>query len=244
MTDRPILFSGPMVRALLDGRKTQTRRLVDNVPPQPDINCHPQKRQLFASPYLDSYCSERKTSINPRGMSVEWCWWQVDDRQCLPVFKVKAKPGDRLWVREAFRGSKGYDNHPPKTWSHWPVHYEADGSPDPRDEMEENGKLRPGIHMPRWASRLTLSVKDVRIERLQDISEADARAEGCPVSWDGKPYAPPPPEVDGWQGYGRASFCLLWSKINGPGSWEANPWVAAYTFTVAKGNIDQIARAA
>lgn len=238
MTDRPILFSGPMVRALLAGRKTQTRRLVDDVPPQPDINCHPEKRQLFAAPYLDAYCSERKTSSNPRGMSVNWCWWQVDDRQCLPTFKVMAKPWDRLWVREAFRGSKGYDNHPPATWSHWPVHYEADGSPDPRDEMEENGKLRPGIHMPRWASRLTLAVVDVRVERLQDISEADAIAEGWPhvdTGGVGVPLRDAYPI--GWYGH-------LWNDINGAGAWEKNPWIVAYTFTVHRQNIDAMSKEA
>ena len=146
--------------------------------------------------------------------------------------------GDRLWVREAFRGSKDYDAYPPREWSHWPVHYEADGAPDPRDEVGENGKLRSPIHMPRWASRLTLTVTDVRVERLQEISEADAQAEGFPISWDGKPYDPPSPQEDSWQGYGRSSMSLYWNSLHGPDAWDANPWICALTFTVSRGNID------
>ncbi|RVL05138.1 hypothetical protein CN151_10875 [Sinorhizobium meliloti] len=198
MTDRPILFSAPMVRALLDDRKTQTRRTLK---PQPDNILEGQiPRQL------------------------------------------RIAIGDRLWVRESFRGSKGYDAYPPSTWSHWPVHYEADCAPDPRDELEMNGRLRPGIHMPRWASRLALIVTDVRVERLQDISEADAMAEGIEQ------------DSDGWRDYlmphtqccGNAidSYGTLWDHINGAGAWEANPWVAAYSFRVIKQNIDQIEKVA
>ncbi|MCS0459489.1 hypothetical protein [Rhizobium favelukesii] len=239
MTDRPILFSGPMVRALLDGRKTQTRRLVADVPPQPDINCHPEKRQLSAAPYLDAYCSERKTSNNPRGMSVNWCWWQVDDRQCLPTFKVKAKPGDRLWVRE--------------TWSHTGDHvfsisdarrspfghaiYQADANPE-----YPHAKFWPSIHMPREFSRMTLTVTDVRVERLQGITEADAVAEGC-KQYSSATKLSRPFNAE-WKGIYREGYAELWNEINGAGAWESNPWVVAYTFTVHHGNIDRLSKEA
>lgn len=224
MTDRPILFSAPMVRALLAGMKTQTRRIIKPQPPEGVV------RHCWYDAPLYGFTRDHDVSSD----------WHVA--------RLLAYKGDCLWVREAWRCNgwatdvatifyaasegDGYTAMCEK----YPV---ADKRP-----LRVTTGWRPSIHMPRWASRLTLTVTDVRIERLQDISEADARAEGCPVSWDGKPYAPPPPEVDSWQGYGRASFCLLWSKINGPGSWEANPWVAAYTFTVQIQNIDQIARAA
>ncbi|WEK50362.1 MAG: hypothetical protein P0Y66_22415 [Candidatus Kaistia colombiensis] len=211
MGDRQILFSGPMVRALLAGTKTQTRRVI-----KPRRYC-----SLFDGTWSDSYV------LDPG--NAEW-----RDQE------VSYHVGDRLWVREAWR-TQDYDDHFRPSLlaadnTRW--RYEADGELSDPDPVAPFGKLRPGMFMPRWASRLTLTVTDVRVERLQDISVEDARAEGCPFTHDGRQYDPPPPEVDSWQGYGRASFCLLWSQINGPGSWDENPWVAAYTFTVAKHNID------
>lgn len=212
---KPILFSGPMVRALLEGRKTQTRRILKTQP-------HAGLRDsvFVASGVEDGHGREIK----------------------IPYY-----PGDLLWVRE--------------TWQQWPPQnrmlmedrpriYRATDE-EPRGPFPEwsnwsDGKFRwrPGIHMNRWASRLTLEVTDVRIQRLHEISEADARAEGCPVTWDGKPYDPPTPEQDSWQGYGRYSFCLLWSEINGKDSWAANPWVAAISFIVHKCNVDAMPKRA
>ncbi|MDX0572132.1 hypothetical protein GOD68_18050 [Sinorhizobium medicae] len=214
MTDRPILFSAPMVRALLSDRKTQTRRLLK---PQPQGEV-----------------------INYGWQRDEGAYWTD---QSFASHKLPIWAGYRLWVKETWRTeSRAYDDlAPSEMGGEETVLYDADAD---WSANKTTGKTRVSIHMPRWASRTTLIVTDVCVERLQDISEADARAEGCPVTWDGEPYDPPPPEVDSWQGYGRASFFLLWSKINGPGSWEANPWVAAYTFTVIKQNIDQIERAA
>ena len=205
MADKPIIFSAPMVRALLDGRKTQTRRVLK---PQPNM-----------------LNGGRPLNDGRGSYSIEAGW------KHLPCTR-----GDRLWVREAFRGSKDYDAYPPREWSHWPVHYEADGAPDPRDEVGENGKLRSSIHMPRWASRLTLTVTDVRVQRLQEISGEDCLAEGvqCATCDAMKASAC----------HGRGCFAsidayrTLWNSLHGPGAWEANPWVAAYSFTVQRGNID------
>lgn len=230
MADRPILFSGVMIRALLDGRKTQTRRIIR---PQP-----------FASGYYDG---EIELNVIPENdqwpKAFRFNADAVGGGAILgEIFEPRINAGDRLWVRESFRGSKGYDAHPPSTWSHWPVHYGADGAPDPRDELEMNGRLRPGIHMPRWASRITLIVTDVCVERLQNISEADAIAEGArQYSSSTKLSRPFNPD---WKGIYREGYAELWNAINGAGSWEANPWVAAYTFTVIKQNIDQIEREA
>lgn len=212
MSDKPILFSAPMVRALLEGRKTQTRRIIK-----------PRKHaSIFNGDWSDSYV------LDPGNED-----WRKQD--------ISIEAGDRLWVRETWAPLTALTHNDPGTQAI------ADGGFYRADDGTVDGEIskwKPSIFMPRHASRLTLTVTEVRVERLQDISEEDARAEGCPVTWDGKPYDPPSPEVDSWQGYGRYSYCLLWSKINGPGSWDANPWVAAYTFTVHRGNIDQIGEAA
>lgn len=226
-----------MVRALLDGRKTQTRREIKNVPEMPKPNCHPSHTAKHDLPYLDAYCGQRPTEKNPRGMGHDWHWWQVDDRLGLVAFRLPYAPGDRLWVREAhYLTDDGT--------SEYAIFAEdAAGVADHFREIEDLGlrhpsidwskhlRLRPSVHMPRWASRLTLTVTDVRVQRLQDISEADAIAEGCRgfVSTDGQDGTSP-----------REEFQDLWNTIHGPDAWSANPWVAAYTFTVQRGNIDEM----
>ncbi len=204
MADRPILFSGPMVRALLAGTKTQTRRILK---PQP------------IKPYLEN-----------------GDWWDETAPGAATPMVLKACVGDRLYVREHWRTTYGLDwtveglgrplkprEFDPKTT---PVEYLAD------DENELGGKDRRAMHLPRWASRLTLIVTDVRVERLQSISQADAITEGCPAP-DGQDGLDP----CGW-------YAQLWDEINGAGAWDANPWVAAYTFRVIKQNIDQIEKVA
>ncbi|MDW9960953.1 hypothetical protein GOB20_24735 [Sinorhizobium meliloti] len=197
MADRPILFSAPMVRALLDDRKTQTRRMLK---PQPDDILEGQiPRQL------------------------------------------RIAGGDRLWARETWQGLSFGDYRPTKS-SLCEVRYAAT---DPCADLDAEARgypWRPSIFMPRWASRLTLIVSDVRVERLQDISEADAIAEGAEqYSSSTKLSRPFNPD---WKGIYREGYAELWNAINGAGAWEANPWVAAYTFTVIKQNIDQIEKVA
>jgi hypothetical protein len=230
MADRPILFSGPMVRALLAGTKTQTRRVIEPGPMAPPYNLRPM----------------------PGGMVPI----SSEDMGVLHYRKPRYRVGDRLYVREAWSGVHAFRNTPPAQREsvmapdgpllREDVWFWADGNPDGGDYE----KPRPGMHMPRWASRLTLTVTDVRVERLQDISEEDAIAEGIDV-YDGldanchgyRNYLDPDPVPKFWP-VPVKSYQSLWTLINGPGSWEANPWVAAYTFTVEHGNIDQLARAA
>ena len=182
MTDRPILFSAPMIRALLDGRKTQTRRILK---PQP----------------LMGYTPDVTASKG-----------------------VRFAKGDRLWVRETFSFDHRWTGLPPRDvqWEE-PVWYWADGDPTDGDWT----KPKPGIHMPRWASRLTLTVTDVRAQRLQEISEADAIAEGAPAVISGQ-------GVDGPVKTHRTGFVGIWNKING--NWLDNPWVVAITFVVEQRN--------
>lgn len=191
MTDRPILFSAPMILALLDGRKTQTRRVM------------PPPHGLFK--YTPG-----------RGMT--------------PFF-TKWKPGDRLWVREAWRTSRHYDDlRPSEMGGEEPVKFLADGKVQTLAGRADDfdGRKRPGMFMPRWASRLTLTVTDVRVQRVQDISHHDAKSEG--VLPNGKGATP----ID--------QFRTLWDSLSAKRGygWEANPWVAATTFTVRCCNIDQM----
>ena len=106
MKERPIIFSGPMVRAILEGRKTQTRRIIkpQPVPVPPNGWERPTREKKHDAPYFDAYCNKRKSSANPRGMSQDWCWWDEWDRQCLDqIIKCPyGVPSDRLWVRETW----------------------------------------------------------------------------------------------------------------------------------------------
>jgi len=248
MKERPILFSAPMVRALLDGSKTQTRRIV--------------KKVGLAAPAPQSVIGGAATYAS--GM-VAHCPY--------------GHPGDRIWVRETFRLTDTFDLDSPsrvgercvdagyKTpWA--PIQYEADGrrrdwhhvGTPPHDGTEPaTGKTRVSIHMPRWASRILLEIVSVRVERLNDCSEADAKAEGVmQLDADNNPR----PEVrtkDGWQlcptcgGTGLRStlgtgggvnfdvdcsdcdthlklYRHLWEAINGAGNWATNPWVWVIEF--------------
>lgn len=199
MRERPILMSAPMVRALLNGTKTQTRRVA-----------------------MHTVCGLRVARL---------AYDPAPDVRACPY----GAPGDLLWVRESglesLRAKLFIHDATPGRW--WTPEdggrYGASYGPAiTRETLLRSHRARPSIHMPRWASRLTLRITDVRVERVQDISEADARAEGCPFDHEGNQYEPP--AADPWQGYGRASFSLLWSKINGGASWDANPWVWVVAF--------------
>ena len=193
MKERPILFSAPMVRALLAGTKTQTRRVVKPQPVElPDFN-------------------RGGLSYNVRG-SVYRAWNPaVMDPSC-----PYGRRGDRLWVREAWTQAC----HPPRPGAE--VFYRADGEIAP-----ELGPWIPSIHMFRWASRITLEIVSVRVERLRDISEADAMAEGAePYRLPVHPAREALRHVDG--------FSNLWESINGPGSWASNPWVWVVEFDLVQ----------
>lgn len=220
MTDRPILFSGPMVRALLDGRKTQTRRVHFTQDPEFRRTC-------------DEGCDSRLAGM---------CLLPKAACGRRRVTDARIAVGDRLWVREAWRSSSAHNDLAPRDI---PLGDRVEYAADP--ERIVTGKPRPSMFMPRWASRLTLLVSEVRVERLQNISEADARAEGFPISAAGTPYTSPPPKADSWQGYATASFFLTWNALNSARGYgvEANPWVVAVTFDVVEANIDTLnARAA
>lgn len=159
MKERPILFSGEMVRAILDGRKTQTRRAMK-----------PQPKQINSSYWG---WARKSVFLHRHRLGSGFPEWI----QRCPY----GKPGDRLYVRETW-GISHHGGATIKGTPHDPyVLYRATNSEPTGDELEnqwEPFKWRPSIHMPRWASRILLEITDVRVERLQDISEEDARAEG------------------------------------------------------------------
>jgi hypothetical protein len=248
MTDRPIIFSAPMVRALLAGTKTQTRRVLK---PQP-----PTREKFFGAQF--SLCPAVAAGVK---------MYSQNDYERLPkhpthwdlcgsvgvarnagfpaVYDARHAIGDRLWVRE--------------TWSHtgtgvWEIRdvdHASDGSVVYRaDDALADGlvsKWWSPIYMPRRASRLTLTVTSVRVERLHDITEEDAIAEGAirrrhiTASTGGTTLPRPESfsfDCDPITGEelarartARQSFELLWDKIHGHGSWDANPWVVVITFT-------------
>lgn len=203
MRERPILFSGPMVRALLAGTKTQTRRIVK---PQPD-STH------SGFPYW-----------NVGGYRASWCRSAADGGPLEPANPLLCRygqPGDRLWVRETFGHFERNENF--KLGCE--VFYRADGN------CLELEPWRPSIHMPRWASRILLEITSVLVERLQDINQADAQAEGAP---------PGHPSIDqisrefGYADFPRSWYAQLWEEINGPDSWAQNPWVWVVEFERAQ----------
>lgn len=241
-TDKPILFSGPMVRAILDGRKTQTRRVVK---PQPSLF----QKEVVGAHWVDPFFEGDPAfwAVNSEGKYLgKW-------RKDCPY----GQPGGLLWVRETFADvnsesgpgfayradesfgrpdydgpdygagpSFDYDKYPRGSFSMWYSDL-LNGA--------EGHSWKPSIHMPRWASRITLEITGVRVERLQDISEDDARAEGIP------PFVPEDigsaafKEGPRWY---RHNFEDLWQSINGPGSWDANPWVWVVEFNPHQMNID------
>lgn len=220
MTDRPILFSGSMVHALLAGTKTQTRRNF----PQPF-----QSGYFQGEVFLDVL---KATSRAPKAF--RFSADAVGGGAVLSeVFEPKINTGDRLWVRESWKPHSTFDHLPPREMPESNVFYLADEKYSP-----SGSRGRPGIHMPRWASRITLTVTDVRVERLQDIAEADAMAEGWPhADTGGVGVRLRDAYPIGW--YGN-----LWNDINGAGAWEKNPWIVAYTFTVHHCNIDAMSKEA
>jgi len=257
MKERPILFSAPMVRALLAGTKTQTRRVMSR-----------QKRYDFTDYTLFGQRGHPDDEAARRG---GWAqpWVAVEHAPDWPDGKEDRCPcpyvsqrGDRLWVRETWRYccSKLADGESPEEAT---VQYKADdaqatillkgGERTPQARARREGESRddyeefltrwwarsiPGIHMPRWANRILLEVTGVRVERLQDISEADAVAEGIRISSEARRsdtcygiYEAQMP--DGKTHFNDSAYDLyrqLWEQINGAGAWGANPWVWVVEF--------------
>ncbi len=208
MKERPVIFNGEMVRAILDGRKTQTRRV------------------MAVQPESNQFGLLRITDSTKRSDIGKYHWAESNatgTHQRSALFSCPfGQVGDRLWVREAYQGPlfnfdqmETYLEDTSKFESPEFCEYRADGGKTPEYyDADDNLRFgwKPSIHMPRWASRITLEITGVSVERLQDISEEDAIAEG------------------GTKHFNIDWFGPLWASIYGVDSWNANPWVWVIAF--------------
>lgn len=216
MTERGMIFNGEMVRAILDGRKTQTRRPVKFPVHDKNLGCELAGNELAGELSAGNYLNS-----------------------------AFGKPGDRIWVRETFQGPlfdydlmDSYCKDPTPFEKPEFCVYKADGVPAPEfydADDELHCCWRPSIHMPRWASRILLEITDVRVERLNAISEEDARAEGiidggCLNCGEPEPCGCANPEPDATD-----AFAYLWQSIYGQENWNANPWVWVISFERIEG---------
>ena len=215
LKERPIIFSTPMVQAMIEGRKTMTRRVVK---PQPDEDTDIVYMPNEPLPYIGEWKPYKWTTSE--GESIE--------KHC-PYGEI----GDWLWVRETFMPAViGLDDGGLDNYSYL---YKADGDNLNHAIIEqmEDQRWKPSIHMPRIASRIDLVINNVRVERLQMISKSDAINEGIAVATD--PNEPSVPlyyfypckdlRDDTWVTDPITSFYSLWRSINGQESWDKNPWV-------------------
>ncbi len=261
MSDHPLIFSAPMIRAQIKDRKTMTRRLFT------PATCTVLGRRVSAKSAIwrgldfSRAVPRRQSTLAmavhgedaPEDVHLNVPFIHPDDEskeeliyRVRPIWEV----GDRIWVRESLRADK-MENilTGERTTNAEVIYYAADDS----EALDSKGfnlawiwarKALPSIHMPRWLSRLTLIIEGVKIERLQDISEEDAIAEGCVTgkitghAWN--------TATEMRLGIGAEWACArdwyadLWDSLHGPDAWEANPWVAAIRFKVIKANIDAI----
>lgn len=232
--EHPILFSGAMVRALLDGRKTQTRRPVTAQTALVNGG-HRLSREAFLRYPLDKAWVDRGPSPagNP-GPYLKCDSTHPDDDGAMARLYPPWQVGDRLWVRETWAAGACADMLSPTaldpaTWlrDNGGLWYQADDAHHD-GRVSSRGKWRPSIHMPRWASRLTLEITRIRAHRIQDISEEDALAEGIEV--DGRWHLGSTHPVKGTpkvHASPLAAFRDLWAATYGAAAWEHNPWVWA-----------------
>ncbi len=240
MKERPILMSAPMVKATLADRKLQTRRILN---------------QLLRFGMITEFGKSDTPGYDWTFRDKRMCWNDLDTPKLLEYCPY-GRPGDRLWVRETFV-IEGTDEYPMEESQYprdgrpvdpgdadsygWkvPWYRATDGEPnivneDAMDNGDEPERTRwkPSIFMPRWASRITLEIDDVRVQRLNEISTDDAAREGVSLMTPPFPATPGPTEINI-----RNNFKLLWDSINGerPGAaWADNPWVWAVTFRRVK----------
>ena len=209
MKETGMLFTSPMVRAILEGRKTQTRRIAKPVR-------HPDLGNVYS----------------PGALVLEHEPQHVINRAC-----PYGQPGDRIYVRETARSCRAYEvqGYPPSQWGNKPIWFEADGTP-PGAETAWATKATPAIHLPMFAARIWLEITGVRLELLQDISEEDAITEGIEradnffgcTCW--KAYGEPEGADVVCPDDPIGSFRTLWESTGG--DWNANPWVWAIDFKV------------
>ncbi|MGK2387420.1 hypothetical protein ACSJHS_20690 [Klebsiella pneumoniae] len=235
MKERGMIFNGEMVRALLSGRKTQTRREVNlNL----DIACLATTYDWATSLAANHYQALTEEQIQQKAESLRGVIHPVilGNGQMVSIICPHGKPGDRIWVRETFcpvddtqyGGEKWVDYRAtPKFEASHPAGWDC--APNDAEAL----KWRPSIHMPRWASRILLEITDVRVEQLNAISQEDAQAEGMELTGWRPTYSDPDSGGEVMTPYDN--FAELWSSIYGDESWKANPWVWVISFKRVEG---------
>ena len=219
MKERPILFNGPMVRGVLSGQKTVTRRVMKKQPCRPPKLVENGGANFWANP-----------------LYIQGAWMGSQSHAC-----PYGQPGDRLWVREAWAADAQIDAVSPRDLSRGePIMYPADRAVRQTGcSMIAPGKTRPSIHLPRWASRILLEITDVRVERLRDtadlalLDELGDMLDDCD-SVAGKEFS----RIEHLQSAGAPLSMLLemygfkayWDQANGAGSFDTNPWVWVVEF--------------
>lgn len=193
MKERGMIFNSEMVRAILDGRKTQTRRPVKFPVHDKNLGCELAGNELAGELSAGNYLNS-----------------------------AFGKQGDRIWVRE--------------TWARYNIDqdsYDMAYRATPPEDWPEEGKWRPSIHMPRWASRILLEITGIRVERLNAISQEDAQDEGMELTGWRPTYSDQDSGGEVWTPYDN--FARLWDSIYGEGSWKVNPWVWVIEFKRVEG---------
>lgn len=193
MKERGMIFNSEMVRAILDGRKTQTRRSVKFPVHDKNLGCELAGNELAGELSAGNYLNS-----------------------------AFGKQGDRIWVRE--------------TWARYNIDqdsYDMAYRATPPEDWPEEGKWRPSIHMPRWASRILLEITGIRVERLNAISQEDAQDEGMELTGWRPTYSDQDSGGEVWTPYDN--FARLWDSIYGEGSWKVNPWVWVIEFKRVEG---------
>jgi hypothetical protein len=233
MSDKGIIFSAPMVRALLAGTKTQTRRILKPAPP-PWI--YPEDRPGYSCLTPQGQIEFRGRYVDPEG---------IDHGPASKFVKLPFLKGDRLWVRETWAVASIYDGKKPReinpegTPLYCGIRYAA-------TDERRGIKDRSCRFMPRWASRLWLEVTDVRVQRVQEISDTDAQAEGIerdpryPNLWRRGPLSGDQNNVD-CTAFPKLAYRSIWEGLHPMAGkrWIDNPWVVAVTFKVHRENIDK-----
>ncbi|WP_049300024.1 hypothetical protein [Serratia marcescens] len=236
MKERPVIFNGEMVRAILDDRKTQTRRVIANVGSD---NCIPLQKPTKTKDGIYTHVMDAPGhGLCPLGRVGDRLWvretWSDVNLEGIPAVAYRADGDvyspmdDKSFLDEC--GAFNYDD------SRVAKYYFAAWYSDLIEGVE--GNWRPSIHMPRWASRITLEITAVRVERLNDISEEDAKAEGVRALennfGNGPAYCdyllPNLDDTAEWYNRASDSFKSLWKSIYGAESWRANPWVWVIEF--------------
>ncbi|TYX24743.1 hypothetical protein [Klebsiella pneumoniae] len=233
MTERGMIFNAEMVRAILDGRKTQTRRVIANVGHD---NCLPlQKRTKTKDGIYTHVMDAHIYGLCPFGKIGDRIWvretWATlgNEDGCCVDWEGNLCKGDERSAARIYRASC---EQRPGDYGLWSIPDDAYWKPHTKEHKFE-GAWRPSIHMPRWASRILLEITDVRVERLNAISQEDAQAEGMELTGWRPTYSDPDSGGEVMTPYDN--FAELWSSIYGEGSWKADPWVWVIEFKRVEG---------